>query len=54
MAVCDPQTFELLDSRVGSFFVCCKFKSLQDNFVWDLIGVCGPNGEICVLPFLRS
>jgi len=28
----DPQILELVDSCIGSFSVCCKFKSLEDNF----------------------
>ena len=28
-----------------SLFLCCKFKSLQENFVWGLIMVYGPNDD---------
>ena len=28
----DPQVLELVDSCIGSFYVFCKFKSLEDNF----------------------
>jgi len=41
----DPQILELVDSCIGSFSVCCKFKSLEDNFEWGLIGVYGPNDD---------
>jgi len=33
ITIWDPQTLELMYKRIGSFSVCCKFKSLQDNFV---------------------
>jgi len=36
---------ELGDSRIWSFSVCCKFKSLEDNFEWGLIGVYRPNDD---------
>jgi len=32
IVIWDPQVLELDDSRIGSFSVCCKFKSLEDNF----------------------
>ena len=32
----DPLILELVNSRIGSFAVCCKFKSLKDNFEWGL------------------
>jgi len=41
----DPQILELVDSGIGSFSICCKFKSLEDNFEWGLIGVYGPNDD---------
>jgi len=41
----DPLILELLDSRIRSFSVCCKFKSLEDDFEWGLIGVYGPNDD---------
>ena len=41
----DPETLELLDSRIGVYFVCCLLRSVQDNFVWGLIGVYGPNND---------
>ena len=33
------------DSRIGSFSVCCMFKSLEGSFEWGLIGVYGPNDD---------
>ena len=30
----DPQVFELEESRIGGFSVCCRFKSQHDSFVW--------------------
>jgi len=36
---------ELVDSKIKSFSVCCRFKSLHGNFVWGLIGVYGPNDD---------
>jgi len=41
----NPKILELVDSRIGSFSVSCKFKSLEDNFEWGLIGVYGPNDD---------
>jgi len=43
--VWDPHVLELVESRIGSFSVCYKFKSLHDNFVWGLIGVYGHNND---------
>ena len=40
-----PSGLELVYSRIGSFSMCCKFKSLDDNFVWGLIRVYGPNDD---------
>ena len=37
IVVGDPHTLELIDSKVGYFSVCRKFKSLDDNFVWGLM-----------------
>jgi len=39
----DDQALELIDSKVGTYAICGKFKSLNDDFVWGLIGVYGPN-----------
>jgi len=41
----DPQILEFVDCCIGSFSACCKFKSLEDNFEWGLIGVYGPNDD---------
>jgi len=32
IVIWDPQVLELGESRIGSFSVCCRFKSLEDNF----------------------
>jgi len=45
IVIWDPQVLELAESRIGLFSVCCKFKTLEDNFEWDLIGVYGPNDD---------
>ena len=45
IVIWDPEVLELGDSRIGSFSVCCKFRSLEDNFEWGLIGVYGPNDD---------
>ena len=44
IVIWNPQVLELGDSRIWSLYICCKFKSLEDNFEWGLIGVYGPNG----------
>jgi len=41
----DTQVLELADSRIGSFSICCKLKSLEDSFEWGLIGVYWPNDD---------
>ena len=41
----DDQTLELINSKVGTYAICDKFKSLNDDFVWGLIGVYGPNDD---------
>jgi len=43
IVIWDPQVWELGDSCIGLFSVCCRFKSLEDNFEWGLIGVYGPH-----------
>ena len=32
----DDQALELIDSKVGTYAICGKFKSLNDDFVWGL------------------
>ena len=54
IVIWDPQVLEPGDSRIGSFSVCCRFKSLEDNFEWGLIGVYGPNDDYMWLALLRS
>uniref|UniRef100_A0A7C8YQP7 Endonuclease/exonuclease/phosphatase domain-containing protein n=1 Tax=Opuntia streptacantha TaxID=393608 RepID=A0A7C8YQP7_OPUST len=41
----DDQVLELVDSKVGTYAICGKFKSLNDDFLWGLIGVYGPNDD---------
>jgi len=41
----DDQALELIDSKVGMYAICGKFKSLNDDFVWGLIGVYGSNND---------
>jgi len=41
----DDQALELIDSKVGTYAICGEFKSLNDDFVWGLICVYGPNGD---------
>ena len=36
---------ELINSGVGLFSVRYKLRSMQDNFVWGLIGIYGPKEE---------
>jgi len=45
IVIWDPQVWELDDSRIGSFSVCSRFKSLESNFEWGLIEVYGPNDD---------
>ena len=47
------QTFELLDLGIGSSSVYCKFKLLQDNFIWGLLGFMVLMTTERVLPFMR-
>ena len=39
------QVLELVDSKVGTYAVCIKFKSLKGDFAWGLIGVYGLNND---------
>ena len=50
----DPHALELIDSRIVSFSVYCEFNSLDDNFVWGLICVYGPNDENLCSIFLEE
>ena len=40
--VWDKRSLELLDKEVGSYSVSCKFRNVEDGFVWVLFGVYGP------------
>ena len=35
----DAQVLELVGSKIGTYAVCCKLKSLKDNFALGIIGV---------------
>jgi len=50
----DPEAFEHLDSRTGVYSVCCLLRSMQDNFVWGLIGIYGPNDDTLRVVYRRS
>ena len=39
IVIWDAQVLELVDSKVGTYAVCIKFKSLTDDFVWGLVGI---------------
>ena len=41
----DSRVFELLDSRIEVDSDCCVLMSMQDNFVWGLIGIYGPSDD---------
>jgi hypothetical protein len=36
---------ELIDSKVGTFSVSCRWKGISDGFEWVGTGVYGPNRE---------
>jgi len=41
----DAQVLELVGSKIGTYAVCCKLKSLKDNFALGLIGVYSQNDD---------
>jgi len=43
--ILDTQLVELVDSRVRVYSVCCILRSIEDNFIWGLIGIYGPNDD---------
>ena len=45
MIILDDQVLELIDSKVRTYAICGKFKSMNDDFVCGLIGVYGPNDD---------
>jgi len=45
IVIWDRQILELAYSHIGSFSICCKFKSLKGNFEWGLLGVYRPNDD---------
>ena len=42
LVVWDKRSLELLDKEVGSLTVSCRFRNVEDGFVWVLFGVYGP------------
>ncbi|RVW32461.1 hypothetical protein CK203_081279 [Vitis vinifera] len=38
----DKRTLEVLDLEVGQYSVSCRFKNVEDGFVWMFTGVYGP------------
>ena len=42
LVVWDKRSLELLDKEVGSFSVSCKFRNVEDGFVWVFSGVYRP------------
>ena len=41
----DSRVSKLVDSKIWTYTYDCKFKFLEDNFVWGIIGVYGPNDD---------
>ena len=42
LIVWDKRSLELVDKVVGLLFVSCKFRSLEDGFIWAFTRVYGP------------
>ncbi len=42
----DSRILEKLDSMVGSFFVSCLWRGIDDGFVWVGRGLYDPNSDI--------
>ena len=40
--VWDKRSLELLDKEVGSFLVSCRFRNIDNGFVWASSSVYGP------------
>ena len=38
----DKRVLQLLDTKVGTFSMSCRFKSYEDDFCWNFFGVYGP------------
>lgn len=47
----DSRILSKLDEVVGTFFVSCVFKNVDDGFEWVLIGVYGPNDDAMRVSF---
>ena len=39
LVVWDKRSLELLDKEVGSYSVSCRFRNVEDGFVWVFSGV---------------
>ena len=42
LLVWDKRSLELIDKEVGSFSISCRFKNIDNGFVWAFTGVYGP------------
>ena len=42
LVVWDKRSLELIDKEVGSFLVSCRFKNVDNGFVWAFTGVYSP------------
>ena len=38
----DNRSLELVDLEVGLFSVSCRFRNVEDGFLWNFSGVYGP------------
>ena len=38
----DKRSLELVDLKVGLFLVSCRFKNIEDGFLWTFSGIYGP------------
>ena len=38
----DNRVLQLLEAKMGTFSVSCRFKCREDDFCWNFIGVYGP------------
>ena len=42
LVVWDKRSLEMTDKEVGSFLVSCRFKNVDNNFIWAFTGLYGP------------
>ena len=38
----NKRSLDLVDSMIGSFFISCVFRCVEDDFQWTFSGVYGP------------